>query len=50
MMLREFSAFFNQQYRDAPDGPYLLKVQNALLRALRQIKSEKPLPEHIFFG
>jgi hypothetical protein len=48
--MREFTAFFNKQYRDAQDGPFLLKVQQALLQVLREHYPKKTLPEHIFLA
>jgi hypothetical protein len=49
-MLREFTAFFNKQYRDSQDGPFLLKAKTALLQLLRENYAQKSLPSHMFFA
>jgi O-methyltransferase len=49
-VLREFTAFFNKQYRDAADGSFLLALQNAFLKTLRSGYSGGTLPEHVFYA
>jgi hypothetical protein len=49
-MFREFSAFFNKQYRDQADGGFLITLQQAFLKALRSGYADKQLPNHIFYA
>jgi O-methyltransferase len=50
MKLREFTAFFNKQYRDQPDGSFLHNLQQAFLEKLLDINQGKSLPEHVFYA
>ena len=50
MRLREFTAFFNKQYRDQPDGSFLHRLQQAFLEKLLEVNQGKSLPEHIFYA
>lgn len=48
--MREFTAFFNKQYRDQPDGAFLYRLQQAFLKKLLELRQGKSLPDHIFYA
>ncbi len=50
MKLREYTAFFNKQYRDQPDGSFLFNLQQAFLKKLLELCGGKTLPKHIFYA
>lgn len=48
--LREYTAFFNKQYRDEPDGSFLYQLQQAFLKKLLELRQGSDLPDHIFYA
>lgn len=50
MGLRENTAFYNKQYRDQPDGSFLLNLQRVFLRKLLELGGGSSLPSHIFYA
>lgn len=50
MELRENTAFYNKQYRDQPDGSFLLTLQRIFLKKLLELGGGSSLPSHIFYA
>lgn len=50
MKMREFNAFFNKQYRDQPDGEYLLALQKLFVKKLVEVGGGAAMPEHVFYA
>lgn len=48
-LVKETTAFFNKQYRDMPDGSFLLKLQAAFIGKLNEFYSGR-LPDHLFYA
>jgi O-methyltransferase len=49
MRVSEFTAFFNKEYRDQPDGPFLAAIQSAFLKKIAE-HSGGSKPEHMFYA
>lgn len=44
------TAFFNKQYRDHPDGPFLQQLQELFIARLLDARGGRGLPEHVHYA
>ena len=49
MKISEFTAFFNKEYRDRPDGAFLASIQSAFVKKIQEHFGGRK-PDHMFYA